>query len=122
MEQREYVRQVLEAYRSTSGTAGVVRRTDRLFANQLYERGVSLETVGNALTLAAARRSATKSRSRFISRTARRSARPADAPPLGIIRSLAYFSPVIDEVLQLNVGPEYFQHLRNKLQRVTAAR
>ena len=58
MEQREYVRQVLEAYRSTSGTAGVVRRTDRLFANQLYERGVSLETVGNALTLAAARRSA----------------------------------------------------------------
>jgi hypothetical protein len=106
MEQREYVRQVLEAYRSTSGTAGVVRRTDRLFANQLYERGVSLETVGNALTLAAARRSA----------------RPADAPPLGIIRSLAYFSPVIDEVLQLNVGPEYFQHLRNKLQRVTAAR
>ena len=106
MERCEYVRRLLEAYCATPGTAGVVRRADRLFANQLYERGVSLETVGNALTLAAARRSA----------------RPADAPPLGIIRSLAYFSPVIDEVLQLNVGPEYFQHLRNKLQRVTAAR
>ena len=102
MEQREYVRQVLEAYRSTPGTAGAVRRPDRLFANQLYERGVSLETVGNALTLAAARRSA----------------RPADALPLGTIRSLAYFSPAIEEVLQLKVGPEYFQHLRNKLQRV----
>ena len=37
--------------------------------------------------------------------------------PLGTIRSLAYFSPVIEEVLQLKVGPEYFQHLRNKLQR-----
>ena len=41
---------------------------DRLFAAQLYERGVPLETVENALILAAARRSA----------------RPADAPPLGI--------------------------------------
>ncbi len=45
MEQREYVRQVLEAYRSTPGTAGVVRRPDRLFAAQLYDRGVPLDTV-----------------------------------------------------------------------------
>ena len=69
-------------------------------------RGVPLETVENALILAAARRSM----------------RPADAPPLGIIRSLAYFSPVIEEVLQLKVGQEYFQHLRSKLRRTTAAR
>jgi hypothetical protein len=106
LEPREYVRQVLEAYRSTPGTAGVVRRPDRLFAAQLYDRGVPLETVSNALTLAAARRSA----------------RPADAPPLGTIRSLAYFSSVIDEVLQMKVGPQYFQHLRNRLLRVTAPR
>ena len=106
MEQREYVRRVLEAYRATPGTAGVVRRPDRLFAGRLHERGVPVETVENALTLAAARRWA----------------RPADAIPLGIIRSLAYFAPVIEEVLQLNVGQKYFQHLRNKLQRVTTAR
>ena len=106
MEQCEYVRQVLEAYRSTPGTAGVVRRPDRLFAAQLYGRGVPLETVSNALTLAAARRSV----------------RSADAPPLGTVRSLAYFSPVIDEVLQMKVGAEYFQHLRLKLQRVTNPR
>jgi hypothetical protein len=106
MEQREYIRQVLEAYRSTPGSAGVARRADRLFATQLYDRGVSLQVVENALVLAAARRSA----------------RPPDAPPLGTIRSLAYFSPVIDEVLQLRVGPEYFQHLRNKLQRAINAR
>jgi hypothetical protein len=106
MEQREYVRQVLEAYRSTPGTAGVVHRADRLCAAQLYDRGVPLAAVENALILAAARRSA----------------RPADALPLGTIRSLAYFSPVIDEVLQLKVGPEYFQHLRNRLQRATPAR
>jgi hypothetical protein len=103
VEQREYVRQVLEAYRSTPGTAGVVRRADRLFAVQLYESGVPLNIVENALILAAARRSA----------------RPADAPPLGIIRSLAYFAPVIEEVSQLKAGPEYFQYLRNKLHRTT---
>jgi hypothetical protein len=106
VEQREYVRQVLEAYCSTPGTAGVVRRADRLLANQLYDRGMSLDSVKNALTLA----------------SARRSARPADAPPLGIVRSLAYFTPVIEEVLQLKVGPEYFQHLRLRLQRATNAR
>jgi hypothetical protein len=105
-EQREYVRQVLEAYRSTPGTAGVVRRADRLFAAQLYERGVAVKVVENALILAAARRAA----------------RPADAPPLGIIRSLAYFAPVIEEVSQLKVGPEYFQYLRYKLQRTAPAR
>ncbi len=106
MEQREYVRQVLEAYCTTPGTAGVVRRADRSFATHLHARGVPLTAVENALILAAARRSV----------------RPADAPPLGTIRSLAYLAPVIDEVLQLKVGPEYFQHLRNKLQRSTPAR
>jgi hypothetical protein len=48
--------------------------------------------------------------------------RPAGAAPLGTIRSLAYFSPVIEEVLQLRVGPEYFQYLRRKLQRAASAR
>jgi hypothetical protein len=106
MEQCEYVRRALQAYRLTPGTTGVVRRADRLFAAQLHDRGVTLQVVENALILAAARRSA----------------RPADAPPLGTIRSMAYFSPVIEEVLQLKVGREYFQHLRNRLQRATPAR
>jgi hypothetical protein len=51
-----------------------------------------------------------------------RSARAADAPPLGTIRSLAYFAPAIGEVLRLKAGPEYLQHLRNGLQRSTPAR
>ena len=105
MEQRDYVRRLLEAYRATYGTCGAVRRPDRLLAAQLYQRGVPLDAVENALTLAAARRLA----------------RPADAPPLAIIRSLAYFSPVIEEVLQLQVAPEYFQYLRHKLQRAASA-
>ncbi len=46
--------------------------------------------------------------------------RPADAPPLDLIRSLAYFLPVIDEVLGLHVSQDYFQHLRHKLERLHA--
>jgi len=106
MEQREYVRRLLDAYRVTPGTCGVVRRADRVLAEQLHARGVPLGAVENAFVLAAARR--------LI--------RPVGAAPLGTICSLAYFSPVIEEVLQLQVSQEYFQHLRHKLQRAASAR
>ena len=105
MERGEYVRRVLEAYRTAPGTCGAVRGPDRLRAAQLHERGVPPEAVENALLLAAARRLA----------------RPAGAPPLGVIRSLAYFSPVIEEVLGMQVGPEYFRHLRQRVARLTEA-
>ena|SRR5437764_5036005 len=101
MEQRDYVRRLLDAYRATPGTCGVVRRPDRVLAVQLHERGVPIEAVENAFVLAAARR--------LI--------RPAGATPLSVIRSLAYFVPVIEEVQQLQVGEEYIQHLRHRLQR-----
>ena len=106
MEQREYVRRLLDAYRTAPGTAGVVRRPDRFLAAQLYERGVPLDAVENALTLA----------------VARRMARPADAPPLGMIRSLAYFSPIIEEVLETQPSLEYFQHLRSRLAKLLSNR
>ena len=48
---------------------------------------------------------------------ARRLIRPPDAAPLGTIRSLAYFLPVIDEVLGLRVNPDYFRYLRQKIER-----
>jgi len=97
----EYIQQVLSAYRQTPGTTGTVRRPDRQMAAQLHERGVPLRAVENALVLAAARRLV----------------RPAGAPPLGTIRSLAYFSAVIDEVIHLRVGPDYFRYLRTKIAR-----
>ena len=100
--QEEYIRQVLEAYRQTPGTMGTVRRTDRMLAAQLYQRGLSVSVIENAFVLAAARRLM----------------RPGDAPPLGTIRSLAYFLPVIEEVIGLRVSPDYFQHLRQKLARI----
>jgi len=99
--QDEYIRHVLDVYRKTPGTTGIVRRADRLVAAQLHQRGVPLAAVENALVLAAARR--------LI--------RPADFAPLGTIRSLAYFLPVIDEVLGLRVNPDYFRYLRQKIER-----
>ena len=98
----DYVRQVLEAYRTTPGTCGHLRRSDRLLAIQLYQRGIPLNKVENALVLAAVRR--------LI--------RPTDAPPLTTVRSLAYFMPVIEEVLETEVGEEYFQYARQKLHRL----
>ena len=68
---------------------GTVRRADRMLAAQLYQRGVSVSVIENAFVLAATRRLM----------------RPADAPPLGTIRSLAYFLPVIEEVLDTTRQP-----------------
>ncbi len=99
--QGEYIGHVLDAYRKTPGTMGTVRRPDRLVAAQLHERGVPLMVVENAFILAAARR--------LI--------RPVNASPLGTIRSLAYFLPVIEEVLTLRVSPDYFRYLRHKVER-----
>lgn len=101
----EYIDKVLSSYRRTPGTAGTIRRPDRLLAAQLHERGVPLTAVENALVLAAARR-----------------IRPAGSTPLGMIRSLAYFLPVIQEVLSLSVSPGYFQHLRHKIERLAQTR
>jgi hypothetical protein len=85
---------------------GTVRRTDRLLAAQLYQRGLSLKVIENALVLAATRR--------LI--------RPSEAPPLGTIRSLTYFLPVIEEVLEMRISPEYFEYLRYKLARTAPTR
>ena len=41
---------------------------------------------------------------------------------LGTIRSLAYFLPVIEEVLNLRVSPGYFEYLRQTLERTGAQR
>ncbi len=100
LSREQFVQKVLEAYRQTPGTTGQVHRSDRLLASQLQQRGVPWQAVENALVLAAARRLL----------------RPAHAPPLTMVRSLAYFLPVIEEVLELKVSQDYFQYVHRKLQ------
>jgi hypothetical protein len=94
-----YISKVLDAYRRTPGTFGAIRRNDRLLAATLYDRGVPLITVENALLLAASRRIF----------------RSPDAVPLQPIRSLHYLLPLINEVLRLHVSQDYFHYLQFRI-------
>lgn len=96
---QDYISKVLDAYRRMPGTTGVVRRNDRLLAATLYDRGVPLIAVENALLLAASRRIF----------------RSPDAVPLEPIRSLYYLQPVINEVLRLHVSQDYFRYLQFRI-------
>ena len=99
----EYVEKLLRAYRQTPTTMGTVRQADRVVAVALHTRGVSLRVVENAFTLAAARRLM----------------RAPGTPRLTPIRSLAYFLPVIDEVMEMRVSPNYFLYLEHKIRQFT---
>jgi len=96
---RPYTEAVLSAYRSCPGTTGHVRRSDRLLAGTLHDRGISLDAI----------------RAAFVLATARRAFRPADAPPLQPIRSLYYFLPVINEILTTKIDARYIDYLELKL-------
>ena len=102
MPKSDYIRNVLDAYRRTPGITGTVRRNDRLLAAALYDRGVSLRAVENALVLAGGRRVV----------------RPPDARPLQPVRSFAYILPVIDEVLATHVSQDYYRYVRYKVDQV----
>ena len=94
-----YVNRVLESYLALPETPSRVSRWDRSLAHDLLRREVSLSTIEGAFLLA----------------SARRLCRPTEAPPLGPIRSLAYFLPVIDEVLHQPLPTDYLRYLKHKL-------
>ncbi len=75
-------------------------RHDLRRVRQLWEREVPLRIVEAAFLLA----------------SARRAARRPDAMPLGRIRSLHYFLPVLEELLAQPVPESYLAYLRTKLQ------
>lgn len=94
----DYARAVLSAYLSLPGTPARTSPFDRCLARSLRDRAVPLDTVTVAFSLA----------------IARRYARPKTAVPLGAIRSLAYFLPIIDELLVSPVEPSYADYIRRK--------
>jgi hypothetical protein len=77
---------------------------DHRQARRLHDRGIPLRIVESALLLG----------------SLRRLIRPADLPPLPPIRSLAYFQPVIDELLVHPMPDNYLEYLRLKLNRFAA--
>jgi hypothetical protein len=96
---RLYVQQVLDLYRRAPGTTGYLRRSDRRLAGELYDRGIPIEIIRDALLLA----------------VARRTLRSASAPPLAPIASLHYFRPVIHELIAQPPEPGYLSYIRHKL-------
>lgn len=96
---QHYVRSILTAYLALPCTSGRTSPYDRRLARDLYDRGVPLASVKAAFVLACARR---------INR-------PPSAVPLGPVRSLAYFLPVLDEVLAHPIDPSYLDYLHRKL-------
>lgn len=104
-ERQRYAEDVLARYCQTPGTLGHARPEDRRLARWLWDRNVPLTTVEAA----------------FILAVARRTFRPQDAPPLDPIRSLHYFVPLVEELMQGRVDPGYLQHVRQKLHNRTAS-
>ena len=97
-----YVSSVLILYIDLPDTPLRANTQDQRQARSWFDRGVSLSLVETALLLA----------------SLRRMIRPRDVPALPRIRSLAYFQPVIDELLEHPAPDGYLQYLRFKLRSI----
>jgi len=89
---------VLTLYVNLPDTPSRASAHDKAFARSLFEQGVPLAVVEAAMLLA----------------SLRRRERRLGALPLGRIRSLAYFSPVIDELQQAPLPAGHLAALRHK--------
>ena len=94
-----YRQALIDLYLRLPDTPHRLSRFDLRLVRQLWERQVPLRVVEMASWLA----------------SARRAARPAHALPLGPIRSLHYFLPVIEELLVNPLPPAYLAYLRSKV-------
>jgi hypothetical protein len=99
-----YVPAVRTLYVDLPDTPLRASASDQWLARRFHDDGVPLRVVETAMLLG----------------SLRRLIRPADAPRLSPIRSLAYFRPVIDE-LRAHPAPEgYLDYLRIKLRQAAA--
>ncbi len=98
-EVNRYVAAVLKLYLQLRETPSQASSHDRHTAAELHARGVTMATVESAFLLA----------------SLRRLGRSPDMPPLSTIRSLAYFLPVIKEILDNPISDDYLGYLRMKV-------
>jgi len=102
-EDNEYLTAILTLYLNLAETPSRASANDRKSAAELHARGIPLAIVESAFLLA----------------SVRRLARSPDMPPLSPIRSLAYFLPVIQEVLANPIPENYLDYLRRKVELLT---
>jgi hypothetical protein len=101
-----YVDAVLKAYLQLPETPHRASLNDRKTAEGMLIRGVPLPTIESALLLA----------------TLRRLGRPSDVPKLSPVRSLAYFMPVVQELLDNPIADDYLGYLRRKVRSLSNRR
>ncbi len=94
-----YSQRVLRMYLQLPDTPPRPRPMDRQLAARLHARRVDIDIIESAFLLA----------------TARRLRRSPHQQPLPPIRSMAYFLPLIDEILQQPLPPGYLDYLRFKV-------
>ena len=97
-----YVAAALLLYVELPDTPRRASAYDQAVARSLFDRGVPLDVVESALLLG----------------SLRRRNRPGKALPLPPVRSLAYFSSVIDEILHQPLPAGYHGYLRSKADQI----
>ena len=102
-DQQQFVREVLRLYLDLPDTPNRFSRHDRTIAQAWFDENIPLPVIHQAMVLA----------------QVRRLARPPDQYPLGPVRSLHYFVPVIREVQCDPFPPQYFEYLQRKLRQLT---
>jgi hypothetical protein len=102
----EYAAAALKLYLQLPETPLKASSIDRRTAETLYARGISMATIESALLLA----------------SVRRLSRSTDLPQLSPIRSLAYFLPVIEEILFNPISNGYVGYLRKKVESLGSRR
>jgi len=100
-----YIAAVLTLYVDLPDTPLRASVSDQWLARRFHDDGVPLHALETALLLG----------------SLRRLIRPAGAPPLSPIRSLAYFRPVIEELQAHPVPVGYLDYLRLKLRQTATA-
>jgi hypothetical protein len=99
----DYTAAALKLYLQLPETPLKASANDKRTAETLYARRIPIGTLELALLLG----------------SSRRLARSPELPPLSPIRSLAYFLPVIEEMLITPVPNHYLDYLRRKVRSLT---
>lgn len=99
LDRSQYVQRVLDGYGRTPTCAGKVRREDRRLAHRLFDQRIPLCLLEAAFALAAMRRLY----------------RSGNAEPLVCVRSLHYFLPILDEIRQQAIDPDYIGYVQWKV-------
>lgn len=96
---KHYVAEVVRLYLSLPETPARAGVSDRQLAGLWFDRHIEPAILRQAFLLA----------------SIRRLGRSPEMPPLAPIRSLHYFMPVVEEILQSPLPPGYADHLERKL-------